>query len=496
MTLPHADPSLLTVAEMGAADRGAMAAGVPGTLLMDRAGFAVARAIMERFRPQPVSVVCGPGNNGGDGFVAARYLAASGWPVRLFALTGIEAYRGDAAHHAALWSGATEPGEAAVTAEAGIVVDALFGAGLDRPLSGLAGELVAAWQQSGAAVVAVDVPSGLDGDSGQVVGGQSCPAAITVTFCRPKPGHLLQPGKGLCGTLVLADIGIPDTVVAAQQPSFFHNGPALWGSALKWRSQESHKYSFGSLLLRGGGRMTGAGRLAARAALRVGAGLVTVAAPRESLPTYALSAAAVILSPNDDEADWRQALAELRHTAVLVGPGNGLDPATRTAVLDALSTAKPCLLDADAISIFAGEAESLADARQGKLLLTPHEGEFSRLCPELTGSRVERAEAAAKALGAVILLKGSDTIIAAPDGRVAINDNAPPGLAVAGAGDVLSGLAAGLLAQGLPTFEAAAAAVWMHGAAADGAVSGLLADDLPDRIAAVLESLRPKNNLP
>lgn len=490
MHSPLADPSLLTVAQMGAADRAAMATGTPGSVLMDKAGLAVAEAIMQRFSPQPLSIYCGPGNNGGDGFVAARYLAEAGWPVRLFALRKAADYGGDAGIHAALWKGATETVEAALSDTAGLVVDALFGAGLDRPLAGLSAELVAAWKARAAKVVAVDVPSGLDGDTGQVLGEHCCASALTVTFCRRKPGHLLQPGRSLCGAVVLADIGIADAIVEALEPRFYRNAPALWGTSLRWRGSESHKYGFGSLLLRGGGQMTGAGRLAARAALRVGSGLVTIAAPKESLSVYAMSAAAAILAPCQDAQDWRRLLDEPRISALLLGPGNGRDRATETAVLDALASGKPSVLDADAISVFAGRAGDLAQARKGELILTPHEGEFSRLFTGLSGNRVDRAQAAAKKLGAVIVLKGSDSLIAAPDGRLAINDNAPPGLAVAGAGDVLSGLVAGLLAQGLPAFDAAAAAVWMHGAAAGDSISGLLADDLPDRIPVILETLR------
>ncbi len=494
MASPADDPVLLTVAQMGAADRGAMAAGVPGTLLMDRAGLAVATAIMERFPPEAIDIFCGPGNNGGDGFVAARYLAEAGWPVRLYASRDRADYRGDAAHHVALWSSPVESLEKAEVRPESLLLDALFGAGLDRPLKGLAGDLVASWKREGAKVVAVDVPSGLDGDSGQVLGEHCCPAALTITFCRLKPGHLLQPGRRICGEVRLADIGIPDSVVADQDPRFFRNGPTLWGSSLRWRSPESHKYSFGSLLIRGGADMTGAARLAARSGLRVGSGLVTLAVPRASFPIYALSAAAVILAAVDSQVDWQDRIDESRTSAILVGPGNGADDATRRAASAALASAKPCLLDADAITVFAGDAEALLEGRQGALVLTPHAGEFARLFPDLEGTWVERARQAAEALDAVVVLKGSDSIVAAPDGRVAINDNAPPGLAIAGAGDVLSGLIAGLMAQGLPAFDAAAAAVWMHGAAAEGAVAGLLADDLPDRIPAILASLRHLDN--
>ncbi len=496
MAGPRSDPALLTVAQMGAADRGAMSAGVAGQVLMDRAGFSVAEAIIRHYAPQKVAVFCGPGNNGGDGFVAARYLAEAGWPVTLYSLKDPAAYKGDAAYHARLWTGKVLPATEAQLEGVGLIVDALFGAGLDRPLAGLAARLVGAWEAASAEVVAVDVPSGLDGDSGQVLGGICCPAAMTVTFCRLKPGHLLQPGRRYCGALRLADIGIPDSVVAAQNPEIFQNGPALWGGALRWRNEESHKYSFGSLLIRGGAEMTGAGRLAARAGLRVGCGLVTLAAPRASLPIYALAGAAIILAPVETPEEWEARLKERRITAILIGPGNGADLATHRAALAALDSGKACLLDADALTVFAGAAESLAAARQGPLVVTPHEGEFARLFPDLEGTRVQRARAAAKALGGVVVLKGSDSIIAAPDGRLAINCNASPGLAIAGAGDVLSGLTAGLLAQGVPPFEAAAAAVWIHGAAAGEQVAGLIADDLPDRLPAILSELRHLDNRP
>ncbi len=491
MTSPAPESQLLTVAQMGAADRGAVAAGIPGVDLMDTAGKAVALAVMERFRPQPVEIYCGPGNNGGDGFVAARYLAGAGWPVTLKAMRSADAYRGDAAHHAALWQGATEPIAEAPPAAGALVIDALFGAGLDRPLQGLPAQVVSGWQRAGAKVIAVDVPSGLDGDSGQALGDCACTAAVTVTFCRRKPGHLLLPGRGLCGEVVLADIGIPDSVVAAQEPNTFRNGPALWGSALRWRDETSHKFAFGSLLIRGGAEMTGAGRLAARAALRVGSGLVTLAAPAAALPLYALAGAAVILATCESASDWARLVGEPRRSAFLVGPGNGLGEDTRAAALSALASGRACLLDADAISVFAGEEETLAKARGGPLVITPHEGEFARLFPNLSGSRIQRAPAAARLIGGVVVLKGSDTIIASPDGRVAINDNAPPSLAVAGAGDVLSGLIAGLLSQGLDAFEAAAAGVWLHGAAAgEATTAGLMADDLPDRLPNVLLALK------
>ncbi|MEO1190205.1 MAG: NAD(P)H-hydrate dehydratase [Pseudomonadota bacterium] len=488
-------PHLLTVAEMQAADQAAIAAGTPGTLLMERAGRAIALAILERFPPQSLQVYCGPGNNGGDGFVVARHLQEAGWPVRLWTLVPIERYRGDAAHHAALWTGPTQlVAEGDLPQPEGLIIDALFGAGLDRPLAGLAQALVRAWsaarEKGQAKVVAVDLPSGLNGDSGQVLGDDVCPAVLTVTFCRRKPGHLLQPGRGLCGEQLVADIGISDAIVEARQPQHLENRPALWESVLVWRDAASHKYRHGALVIRGGAEMTGAGRLALRSALRGGTGLVTLAAPRAVLPSYALSAAAAILAPCETSEDWAGLLSDTRVSALLIGPGNGLTEGTEAAVTAALESAKPTLLDGDALTRFAGRSEELAARRRGALVITPHEGEFARLFPDLAGPRISRAKAAAARLGGVVVLKGSDTIVADPGGRCTIADNAPPGLAVAGVGDVLAGLLAGLLAQGLDPFLAAAAAVWLHGEAGKAVETGLLADDLPEGIPALLTSRR------
>ncbi len=481
---------VLTVAEMAAADRAAIAAGVSGFALMEAAGRAVADAAAGLLPAGgSVLLLCGPGNNGGDGFVAARHLSSRGFAVRLAAAQPPERYEGEAGRHAALWQGACERLEAGHgEARVALVVDALFGAGLNRPLEGTAAAVVARLNERRAPVLAVDVPSGLAGDSGEALGGLALAAQATVTFCRKKAAHLLLPGRDLCGRVTVADIAIPDESVAALAPRLAETGPWL-AAALPRRDAASHKYDFGYLLIRGGATMTGAARLAARAALRSGAGLVGLAAPAAALPVYATVAASLILLPAEGVAGWRDALADERRNALLVGPGNGVDADTRRAVLDALASGRSLLLDADALTAFAGEAETLAAARQGALVVTPHEGEFRRLFPGLSGNRLERARAAAALLGGVVLLKGSDTVIAAPDGRAAINGSAPPALAVAGSGDVLAGLVGGLLAQGLPAFEAAALGAWLHGRLAEGAGRGLIADDLPERLPALFAGL-------
>ena len=508
---------LLSVAEMARADAAAMApggaAGAPGAELMENAGRAVAEAVRARHparhpahQPGPVLVLCGPGNNGGDGFVAARHLAAAGWPVRLALLGARDRLSGDAAHHAALWEGPgegpgegqgttealTEDGVDALLAGAEVVVDALFGAGLSRPLAGAARRVVEALDPGRAMVVAVDLPSGVSGDSGAVLGsasgGIAVQAALTVTFFRKKPGHLLLPGRLRCGEVVLAEIGIPEQVLAEIAPRTFENGPGLWGAGYPWRGLGDHKYDFGHALVLGGATLTGAGRLAARAALRAGAGLVTVACPPEALPIYAASTPSAITAPIATEADFAALLADGRKTAVLLGPGNGIGPETRARTLAALAAGKATVVDADALTSFQDRPTDLFEAA-GPCVLTPHEGEFRRLFPDLEGDKLSRARAAAARSGAVVLLKGADSVIAAPDGRAAINANAPAALATAGTGDVLAGLVVGLLAQGMKSFDATCAAVWLHGEAGAACGPGLIAEDLSEALPGVLRAL-------
>ncbi len=492
--------TVLSVAEMGRADRLAIEGGTPGTELMAAAGAAVAEAVQRRFARAPVAVLCGPGNNGGDGFVAARLLRDAGWPIRLALLGERRSLKGDAAIHAATWAGPVEPLSAASIDGAGLVIDALFGAGLTRPLEGAALEAVRAINRSGVPCVAVDVPSGVFGDTGQALGGaDGAPhCLLTVTFFRKKPGHLLLPGRLLCGEVVVADIGIPPSVLATIAPRCHENAPALWQERFPWPRPDGHKYSRGHAVVVGGGVMTGAGRLAARAAHRIGAGLVSVAAPAPAIPIYAAASDALIMAPCDDMAAFAALLEDRRKNAILLGPGNGADTPTRMRVLAALGAGKSCVLDADALTAFADDAAHLCRAIHRRpdmaVVLTPHEGEFGRLFPEIAKShatdKLARARTAAEQSGATVLLKGFDTVIAAPDGRAIINSNAPAALATGGAGDVLAGMIVGLLAQGVTGFDAAAAATWLHGAAATAFGPGLVADDLIATLPAALRELK------
>ncbi len=483
MRTAAASCALLRVAQMDEADRRTVDAGIAGTDLMHAAGGAVVREIVQRWRVCRVLVLCGPGNNGGDGFVVANELHAAGWPVRVALLGSRDRLKGDALFHASRWQGAIEALSGAAVGDAQLVVDAVFGSGLRRALDEDVARTLAAVSVP---MIAIDVPSGVMGDSGQSLGAAA--ASCTVTFTRKKPGHLLLPGRALCGDLVLADIGTPAAVLDAIAVDTWENLPELWRSDLPRLNAAGNKYSRGHALISGGYPTTGAARMAARAAARAGAGLTTVAVPEIALPIYAAALTSIMVQPMARPQDFARLLQDTRYTALLIGPGAGVNAATRARALDMLATGRAVLLDADAISVFADRPEALAAAIKGPCVLTPHEGEFARLF-HASGDKLSRARAAARSSGACIVLKGADTVIAAPDGRAIVNTNAPASLATAGSGDVLGGFILGLLAQGMDAFLAAAAGVWLHGAAAGDFGPGLLAEDLPDLLPAVLRRL-------
>jgi NAD(P)H-hydrate epimerase len=394
--------------------------------------------------------------------------------------------KGDAAAMSERWKGTRVALEPEALESARLVVDALFGAGLSRPLEGAAAQVVEALNDL--PVVAVDIPSGVSGDTGQPLGAVYVKAALTVTFFRKKPGHLLLPGRALCGETVVADIGIP---AQAANTQLHENSPALW--QFPWPKPEGHKYSRGHcVVVSGPAHATGAARLAARAALRVGAGLVSVASPPHAVAVNAAHLTAIMIKPFEGAAGLAGLLTDKRLNAVVLGPGLGVGLQTRGLVAAALKSGAAAVLDADAITSFQDGPESLFILLDDKCVLTPHEGEFERLFPGLldqSASRLEAARAASARALCVVLLKGADTIIAAPSGKAAINANGPPSLATAGAGDVLAGLIAGLLAQGMAAFDAACAGAWLHGEAARHFGPGLIAEDLPEMLPAVLTAL-------
>lgn len=487
---------LLSARAMREADARTIAAGTPGLVLMERAGEAVARAAAGISGvPGPVLVLCGPGNNGGDGFVAARLLVERGYAVTVALLGRREDLRGDAAAMAGRWAGEIIPATQTRIEGAGLVVDALFGSGLARDLGGEASDLVEKVNASARPVLAVDLPSGIDGDTGEVRGA-AVRAMRTVTFATRKPGHLLFPGRLHCGPVDVADIGISPETVAAVSDRTFANGPDLWHEALPRLAAAAHKYDRGhTLVASGGATRTGAARLAARAALRIGSGLVTVASPPEALGVNAAQLTAIMIRGCDGADGLAAILDDPRFNAVVLGPALGVHAMTRTMVVVAIEARRSLVLDADALTSFAGLAGELKGAfADSPTVMTPHGGEFRRLfsgLPEIAEARskLERGRRAAAHMGAVMVLKGPDTVIAAPDGRAAINENGTAYLATAGSGDVLSGLIAGLMAQGLPAFEAACAGVWIHGAAGQSFGPGLIAEDLPELVPGVLRTI-------
>jgi len=440
---------LITPQDMYATDAAAVRGGKSIEQLISNAGRAVAEEILRRYGARKVVVLDGPGNKGRDGKAAAAFLRNCGWDVRVSDEIG----------------------------DAELIIDALFGAGLNRdfPMR-LAEEINAA----GVPVVSIDVPSGVDGLTGQIRGA-AVKADLTVTFFRKKPGHVMMPGREQCGEIVLADIGIgPDTLDGLDIRQWENTRPVLphFGAA-------SYKFTKGhAVIVSGGALATGASRLCASAALEMGAGLVTLSGKPEALKVQAGHVTAIMLAEVKDSKSLVSLLKDKRKNAVCVGPAAGVGAGTRETVKAVLASGAAVVLDADALTSFAVKPtqlfEMIKKSKTMSVVMTPHEGEFARLFPDIIdASKIERARAAARRSGAVVLLKGADTVIAHPDGRAKVNTNAPPSLATAGSGDVLAGIITGLLAQGMDGFDAACAGSWVHGEAAQLAGGGrLTAEDL------------------
>jgi ADP-dependent NAD(P)H-hydrate dehydratase / NAD(P)H-hydrate epimerase len=489
---------VLTTAEMERADRLTIAAGTPGFALMMSAGQAVVEAAMNLAEEGPILVVAGPGNNGGDGFVAAAELATRGREVSVISLSERDGLQGDAALAARGWKYPVLPFNPQAIGKPALIIDALFGAGLDRAVKGEPLEMIEAINANGAPVLAVDLPSGINGTTAAVMG-VAVRATETVTFFRRKPAHLLLPGRIYCGRVRVVDIGIDANVLAEIQPQTFENTPSFWRQSFPVPRIDGHKYDRGhAIVVSGGMAATGAARLSARGSLRAGAGLVTLASPRDALAVNASALFAVMVRAVDTVAEFAETLSDKRFNACVIGPGAGVGGRTHDFVLTAMSAKRSLVLDADALTSFADAPdrlfEAIKDSHDPQVVLTPHEGEFPRLFSDISNkhplrSKLERVRAAAERSGAVVLLKGPDTVVASPDGRATIAANAPPWLATAGAGDVLSGMISGLLAQGVPAFEAASIGVWIHGEAAREAGPGLIAEDLPEVLPAVMRHL-------
>ncbi|WP_321446671.1 NAD(P)H-hydrate dehydratase [uncultured Cohaesibacter sp.] len=515
---------ILTPKQMGEADRLTIEGGVDGYQLMESAGQAVATAAIDLLERKTgsgasgmVCILCGPGNNGGDGFVAAQLLEEEGWSVIIGCSVEVDDLKGDARQAAEEWGDEVYALSASLWDDSDIVIDALFGAGLDRPVTGEIAELIDALNMSGLPVLSVDLPSGVEGASGQI-GGSAVRADQTVTFFRKKPGHLLYPGKASCGRLLVVDIGIDADVLEETGCCAFENGPALWlgnwPEALKpldviqAERLADHKFHRGHcLVLSGDALHSGAARLAARAALRAGAGLVTLAPPEEAAQSVAQHVTSIMIEPMKI-AGSLDGLFDKRDCDILVaGPALGTGGDQQRLIEQALELDMGLLFDADGITCFAegvaAGSMSMAmmhdspAAQSGRLVLTPHEGEFARLFPDLSYrmreekrlSKLDCAVAASQRSGAVIILKGADTVVASPDGYAVIHSQGIPYLATAGSGDVLAGIVGGLMAQGMPAFDAASGAVWLHSQAGSTLGPGLISEDLIEVLPKVYEAL-------
>lgn len=485
------EPVLLSADQMRAVEGAAIKGGVASAALMETAGSRVADILMRAWTKRPAAVVCGPGNNGGDGFVAARRLAEAGWPVKLALVGERAALKGDAKMMADLFEGEIAPFSPAALEGAGVIVDAIFGTGLARDVEGAPRDAIEAINAHAAPVLAVDLPSGVNADTGATMG-VAVNAARTVTFHAKKPGHVLFPGRALSGVVDVVDIGIPENGTVQFKPDTFENQTALWGPAFGRPTWMAHKYHRGHVFAVSGGPInTGAARLAAMGAQRIGAGLTTVLSPEDALVANAAHLTSIMLRRADTGADVAQYLQDTDKYAkvAMIGPAAGVGEATREKALAILRTGAGAVLDADALTSFADNLGALFKALRSDDVLTPHTGEFARLFGETESGKLAAARAASKKAGAVVVLKGADTVIAAPDGRAAVNVNAPPDLATAGAGDVLAGFIAGLKAQGMAGFEAACAGAWFHGACAQAAGPGLIPEDLIAAVPPVLRSL-------
>ncbi|MBA4225013.1 MAG: bifunctional ADP-dependent NAD(P)H-hydrate dehydratase/NAD(P)H-hydrate epimerase [Hyphomonas sp.] len=471
---------ILTPQEMLAAEQAVINAGTGRFTLMQRAGEAVAEFVHAHWPDGHIQVLCGPGGNGGDGFIAAAKLAKFWRKVDVYCTHPVGELTGDAAKAASQWEGPVHTLEDALSAEPDLIVDALYGAGLKRPLEGPAAMLAL----RGGRVISVDVPSGVDGYTGKPLG-PAFQAEATLTFAALRPAHVLLPGSALSGVVMVADIGVP------VQTNLAENSPVLWHSQMPQPGFGVHKFQRGHLkVVSGGPWNTGAARLTARAGLRAGAGLVTMLSPPEAAGVHAAHLTAIMLAPFQTADDLAAYAA--RASAMVIGPAAGINEATRANVEALLKTPARLLLDADALTVFGEDPDALFRQLRPTDILTPHEGEFSRLFGDLlatSDNKVQATRAAAAKAGCVILLKGADTVIAQPDGNALVNTHATRWLATAGSGDVLAGIIAGFMAQGVDTFVAAAIGSWLHGEAGRRVGAGLIAEDIEKQLPIILSAL-------
>lgn len=497
----HPGPEILTVAQHSEIDRLTTMSGASMAELMENAGRQVANEIAKRWSARRTTVLCGPGNNGGDGYVAARHLQARGFEVEVIKFGDHSNASAEATQMARAWKGPVKNFKPSEPIHAQLVVDAIFGAGLSRGIGQDLSQLFEDIFMADVPVVAVDVPSGVHGDQAIFLeGAKPWSASLCITFFRKKPAHVLYPARGQCGEIVCVDIGIGEGMLAAlsQFPLVDADSLRRCDEILHAESPaltvDAHKHRRGHcFVLSGPPTMTGAARLAARSALRAGAGLVTVIGTEDATRVLSAQLTAVMVRSLGIGSTLDEVLKDTRPAAFVLGPGAGTGPSTKQLVLAVLEAKKPAVLDADALTVFGKSPQELFSKLHDGVVLTPHLGEFERLFPGLVASssnRIEATRAAARRSGAIVLLKGPDTIVADPQGAVGVNTNAPPFLATAGSGDVLAGIVGGLLAQAVPAFEAAKYGAFYHGECGTLAGPGLIAEDLTELLPRVMHRQR------
>lgn len=481
---------ILTADEMKQADLAAVKSGTPAVDLIRSAAAGLAGAIQRNMPPGRVLFLCGKGNNGADGFAAAEILRdKEGWEVRVACLEKVKDLKGDAAKIAKAFGGTTESLNSNLSVHStDLVIDAVFGTGFEGDLPPELVILFDKIRSKKIPVIAADIPSGINATTGAIAEGTLKPA-MTVVFCRKKIAHVLQPARSFCGKQHIALVSIDDETIAALGTQTFENTPALWLNSFPFPRADMHKYDRGHVVVYGGNDRTGAACLAAHAAQRSGAGVVSITSSPDAALVYKLYRASIMVDTWQTPDDYKALMRDERKNTLLLGPGAGADERLKDAVIAALEFNKTLVLDADALTVFKDDPKALFDKLSPQHILTPHEGEFARLFGSLEGSKLARARAAAKTANAIIILKGSDTVIAAPDGTAVINTNAPPILAIAGAGDVLAGLVSGFVAQGMPPFMASLAGVWLQAEAAKTHGIGLTAEDIIHQIPQTLKRL-------
>lgn len=491
MTQFHPPDSIITTATMRAAEQVALDSGISMRQLMENAGRAVAEEVIRHYAPRLTLIVCGPGNNGGDGFVVAKYLREEGWPVRVMSVVrSLDEYKGAAAEAAQEYPGEIDGLSPYGLENVELVVDALFGTGLSQPINGEIKALIDILNDIDAPKISVDMPSGIASDSGKVLGA-AVEADLTVTFGRARTGHFLVPGCLNSGKVVVADIGIPEKLFLGDR--IMANRPSRWMHHLQEPLASDNKFARGACLILGSGQMTGAVKLATHASRRAGAGLSIVACPTVSYPIYATTAMGEVVLPVDTHTQLKDIFEKRQVKSVLIGPGSPPDENTQGSVLRLLEDKIPLVIDGGAISAFEGNSRRLLDALHDQVIITPHEGEFSRLFPEFEDGplgKISRVRKASEIAGCTIVMKGYDTVIADQEGSCVVNNNAPATLATAGAGDVLAGIIVGLRAHVPSAYIAAQIGVWIHGEAAQPLGEGLIAEDLISAIPRVWELLR------